>query len=73
LRPACAPDAFLNGAPFAKLWSGPNRVFFFAEDYMKDAGMPDIDPASVFVFATQGSRVVLTNRQIAGQSAVPAL
>jgi 4-amino-4-deoxy-L-arabinose transferase-like glycosyltransferase len=67
-----APDVFLDDASFARLWSGGNRVFFFTEDYMKDAAMHDLDPAGVFVFATQGGKFVLTNRPVSsGGTASP--
>lgn len=59
-----APDVFLDDDSFARLWSGTNRVFFFTEDYMKNAALHDIDPSNVFVFATQGGKSVLTNRQV---------
>jgi 4-amino-4-deoxy-L-arabinose transferase-like glycosyltransferase len=57
-----APDVFLDDASFARRWSGTNRVFFFTEDYMKDAALRDIDPASVHLFAQEGGKYVLTNR-----------
>jgi 4-amino-4-deoxy-L-arabinose transferase-like glycosyltransferase len=59
-----APDVFLDDDSFARLWSGTNRVFFFTEDYMKDTALHGIDPSTVFVFATQGGKFVLTNRQV---------
>jgi 4-amino-4-deoxy-L-arabinose transferase-like glycosyltransferase len=67
-----APDVFLDDASFARSWSGMNRVFFFTEDYMKDAALKGIDPASVHLFAQQGGKFVLTNREIvpAASSAV---
>jgi 4-amino-4-deoxy-L-arabinose transferase-like glycosyltransferase len=58
-----SPDVFLDDASFRRLWSGSNRVFFFTEDYMKDAALHDIDPATVFLFAEQGGKFVFTNRQ----------
>jgi 4-amino-4-deoxy-L-arabinose transferase-like glycosyltransferase len=67
-----APDVFLDDASFARSWSGMNRVFFFTEDYMKDAALKGIDPASVHLFAQQGGKFVLTNREVvpAASSAV---
>jgi hypothetical protein len=59
-----APDVFLDDASFARLWSGTNRVFFFTEDYMKDEATRNLAPASIFVFATQGGKFVLTNRPV---------
>jgi hypothetical protein len=39
---------------------------------MKDAAMHDLDPAGVFVFATQGGKFVLTNRPVSsGGTASP--
>jgi 4-amino-4-deoxy-L-arabinose transferase-like glycosyltransferase len=67
-----APDVFLDDVSFARSWSGMNRVFFFTEDYMKDAALKGIDPASVHLFAQQGGKFVLTNREVvpAASSAV---
>ena len=59
-----APGVFLDDASFASRWSGPGRVFFFTEDYMKDAALRGIDPATVHLFAQQGGKFVLTNREI---------
>jgi hypothetical protein len=59
-----APDVFLDDAAFARQWSSTNRVFFFTEDYMKDAALRDLDPASVHLFARQGGKYVLTNRPV---------
>jgi 4-amino-4-deoxy-L-arabinose transferase-like glycosyltransferase len=60
-----APDVFLDDDSFARLWSGTNRVFFFTEDYMEDAALRNLDPATVFVFAMQGGKFVVTNRRVA--------
>ncbi len=67
-----APEVFLDDASFARSWSGMNRVFLFTEDYMKDAALKGIDPASVHLFAQQGGKFVLTNREVvpAASSAV---
>lgn len=58
---ADAPKVFEDDASFARLWSGPNRVFFFSEESQVDEGLGGIDPKSVFVFARSGGKVVLTN------------
>lgn len=59
-----APDVFLDDQSFARLWSGPTRVFFFSPDYLKDAALRNIDPSTVFVFAKQGGKYVLTNQPV---------
>lgn len=67
-----APNVFLDDASFAHVWSGTNRVFFFTEDYMKDAPLHDIDPSSVFLFAQHGGKFVFTNHPVAAlASAMP--
>jgi 4-amino-4-deoxy-L-arabinose transferase-like glycosyltransferase len=66
-----APNVFLDDASFARQWAGPNRVFFFTEDYMKDAALHDIDPATVFLFAQQGGKYVLTNRSVSPSAPLP--
>ena len=57
-----APDIFLDDPSFARLWNGPNRVFLFTEDYVKDEALQDLDPSTVFVFAREGGKTVFTNR-----------
>ena len=57
-----APHIFEDDESFARLWNGPNRVFLFTEDFLKDKALQGIDPRCVFVFARQGGKLVLTNR-----------
>ena len=57
-----APNIFLDDQSFARLWNGPNRVFLFTEDYVKDEVLQDLDPNIVFVFAREGGKTVFTNR-----------
>jgi 4-amino-4-deoxy-L-arabinose transferase-like glycosyltransferase len=64
-----AQDVFLDDASFARRWSETNRVFFFTEDYMKDAALRGIDPASIHLFAEQGGKFVLTNHEVSQVSA----
>jgi 4-amino-4-deoxy-L-arabinose transferase-like glycosyltransferase len=59
-----APDVFLDDQSFARLWSGSNRVYFFSPDYLKDEALQNIDPSTVFVFAKEGGKYVLTNRPV---------
>lgn len=59
-----APDIFETDASFARLWRGPHRVFLFTEDYSAAKALGDVDPASVFIFDSQGGKLVLTNRPI---------
>ena len=57
-----APNIFLEDQSFSLLWNGPNRVFLFTEDYVKDEVLQDLDPNIVFVFAREGGKTVFTNR-----------
>jgi 4-amino-4-deoxy-L-arabinose transferase-like glycosyltransferase len=59
-----APNIFEDNQSFARLWRGDGRVFLFTEDYLKDRALQQIDPNSVFVFARQGGKVVLTNHPV---------
>jgi hypothetical protein len=59
-----APSIFEDNQSFTNLWHGEGRVFLFTEDYLKDAALQDIDPKTVYVFARQGGKVVLTNRPV---------
>jgi hypothetical protein len=59
-----APSIFEDNQSFTSLWRGDGRVFLFTEDYLKDRALQDIDPKTVFVFARQGGKVVLTNRPV---------
>jgi 4-amino-4-deoxy-L-arabinose transferase-like glycosyltransferase len=64
-----APAIFEDNESFARLWNGPNRVFLFTEDYLKDRALQGIDPQTVHVFARQGGKVVLTNHPATNSSA----
>jgi 4-amino-4-deoxy-L-arabinose transferase-like glycosyltransferase len=59
-----APSIFEDKESFARLWRGEGRVFLFTEDYLKDAALQNIDPKTVYVFARQGGKVVLTNHPV---------
>jgi 4-amino-4-deoxy-L-arabinose transferase-like glycosyltransferase len=59
-----APKIFEDTESFTGLWRGGGRVFFFTEDYLKDTALQNIDPKTVYVFARQGGKVVLTNHPV---------
>ncbi|MGD0543747.1 MAG: glycosyltransferase family 39 protein [Candidatus Acidiferrales bacterium] len=59
-----APDIFEDNQSFTRLWHGRGRVFLFTEDYLKDRALQDIEPKTVYVFARQGGKVVLTNHPV---------
>ena len=59
-----APNIFEDNESFTRLWRGEGRVFLFTEDYLKDKALQDIDPKTVYVFARQGGKVVLTNHPV---------
>ncbi len=56
-----APNIFEDNQSFARLWRGEGRVFLFTENYLKDRALQEFDTKTVFVFARQGGKVVLTN------------
>lgn len=58
-----APQIFEDDASFVHLWNGPHRVFLFSEDFLLDQALAHIDRSKVFMFARQGGKVVLSNRQ----------
>ena len=57
-----APQIFEDSESFPRLWRGQGRVFLFTEDYLKEKALQNVDPDTVYVFARQGGKVVLTNR-----------
>jgi 4-amino-4-deoxy-L-arabinose transferase-like glycosyltransferase len=59
-----APKLFEDNESFTRLWRGEKRVFLFTEDYLKDTALQDVDPKTVYVFARQGGKVVLTNHPV---------
>jgi 4-amino-4-deoxy-L-arabinose transferase-like glycosyltransferase len=59
---ADAPRIFEDKESFARLWSGPNRVYMFTEESRTDETMEGIDPKSIHIFARSGGKVVLTNQ-----------
>jgi len=59
---ADAPHVFEDDESFAKLWNGPNRVYFFLEESDAEEALKGIDPKTVRVFSRSGGKVVLTNK-----------
>ncbi|MGA8221256.1 MAG: glycosyltransferase family 39 protein [Candidatus Acidiferrales bacterium] len=59
---ADAPKIFEDVDSFTKLWNGDRRVYLFTKDFNKQAALSRVDPASVYVVARQGNKVVLSNR-----------
>lgn len=57
-----APPIFEDSESFARLWSGPKRVYFVAEEFRVDQALKGIDPNTVHIFARSGGKVVLTNQ-----------
>jgi 4-amino-4-deoxy-L-arabinose transferase-like glycosyltransferase len=64
-----APHIFLNNDSFARLWKGPNRVFLFTDLDRESGALRGIDPKTVYPFAREGGKVLLTNRPIGQPSA----
>jgi 4-amino-4-deoxy-L-arabinose transferase-like glycosyltransferase len=61
---ADTPPVFEDDESFARLWTGPNRVYFFFEESYADDALKDIDPKTVHVFARSGGKVVFTNHEM---------
>jgi 4-amino-4-deoxy-L-arabinose transferase-like glycosyltransferase len=59
-----APQIFEDNESFTRLWLGEGRVFLFTEDYLKEKALRNVDSGTVYVFARQGGKVVLTNRPV---------
>jgi 4-amino-4-deoxy-L-arabinose transferase-like glycosyltransferase len=59
-----APNIFEDNESFTRLWRDEGRIFLFTEDYLKDQALQNIDPKTVYVFARQGGKVVLTNHPV---------
>jgi 4-amino-4-deoxy-L-arabinose transferase-like glycosyltransferase len=57
-----APHVFEDYDSLARLWSGPNRVYFFTQEDLVDKALQSIDPKTVYVFARSGGKVILTNQ-----------
>ena len=60
-----APKIFETNSSFTRLWNGPHRVFLFTENFLAQQALRDVNPRSVFVFASQGDKTVLTNEPVA--------
>ena len=57
-----APPVFEDYESFARLWNGPNRVYYFTQESLVDQATKSIDPNTVHIFARSGGKVVLTNQ-----------
>jgi hypothetical protein len=67
-----APQIFEDDASFARLWTGPARVYLFTEEIFQDEILHAVDPKTVHVFARGGNKLVLTNRASNMAAGVPA-
>jgi 4-amino-4-deoxy-L-arabinose transferase-like glycosyltransferase len=61
---ADAPAIFEDNASFAQMWNGGQRVYLFTKEFNKSGALKNIDPATVFLLARQGNKLVLTNRPV---------
>lgn len=61
-----APHVYEDDDSFVKLWTGPNRVYLFTPEYLKNRALKNLDPSTVFVLTRCGGKVVYTNRPVAG-------
>lgn len=60
-----APAIFEDNESFTRIWNGSRRVYLFTKEFNKSAALKNIDPATVFLLAQQGNKLVLTNRPAA--------
>jgi len=61
-----APAIFEDNASFARLWNGSRRVYLFTKEFNENKALVGIDPATVFLLAREGNKLVLTNRPAKG-------
>jgi 4-amino-4-deoxy-L-arabinose transferase-like glycosyltransferase len=66
-----APHVFEDYESFPKLWNGPNRVYFFAQEDSVEKSLGGIDPKTVHVFARSGGKVILSNQGSETEHAIP--
>ena len=59
-----APQIFDDNRSFQLLWNGPQRVFLWTESEKQAAALQGIDPATVYVLAKSGGKLILTNRPV---------
>jgi 4-amino-4-deoxy-L-arabinose transferase-like glycosyltransferase len=57
-----APKVFEDAGSFAQMWNGQSRVFLFTKEFNKQDALSRIDPASVYLLARQGNKMVFTNQ-----------
>jgi 4-amino-4-deoxy-L-arabinose transferase-like glycosyltransferase len=61
-----APKVYEDDASFVRLWNGPNRVYLFTPEYLKERALKNLDPSTVYVLTRRGGKVVYTNRPVEG-------
>lgn len=61
---ADAPKIFEDTASFTQLWNGKNRVYLFTKEFNKQEALSQVDPASIYLVARQGNKMVLTNHPL---------
>jgi hypothetical protein len=58
-----APQIFEDNASFAKLWTGPSRVYLWTEEDQRNAALAGLEAGGIHELARSGGKVILTNRQ----------
>jgi hypothetical protein len=65
-----APPIFLDDAQLARVWAGPNRVFFVTGSKERRVYLEKISP--IYQLAQAGGKFVFTNRPVTPAAAYPA-
>lgn len=59
-----APRIFDDSSSFARLWTGPQRIFLWTEAGLRDKALAGVDPATIFLVSRYGGKLVLTNQPL---------
>jgi 4-amino-4-deoxy-L-arabinose transferase-like glycosyltransferase len=59
-----APKVYETNESFVRLWNGPNRVYLFTPEYLKERAFVGIDPATIHEFARRGGKAIYVNQPI---------
>lgn len=61
---ADAPKIFLDDSTFPQFWRGPERIFIFVHEDIRDAAFQRLPPDGTYLFAESGGKYIFVNQRV---------
>jgi 4-amino-4-deoxy-L-arabinose transferase-like glycosyltransferase len=59
-----APTIFLDDSTFPSFWQGPERIFIFVHEDIRDAAFRRLPPDGSYLFAESGGKYIFVNQRV---------